>query len=282
MSFSNQNILITGGTGSLGQKLAERFLRLDVNKVIILSRGEYAQVKMRRELNDERLRFFIGDVRDKERLCRAFEGVDIVIHCAALKHIDVGEYNPLEFFKTNVVGSANVIDVAIDKSVKKVLAISTDKGVEPVSTYGGTKFDADRLFIEGKVYAGKKDTKFSIIRFGNFEWSSGSVQEYFLKLKDKGEKTLPITDFKMRRYFISIENGVTRILEALTIMEGGEIFIPRMDEQKIVDIAKQIHPRAKLVEIGIRPGEKLSEKLYNEVEARNLKQLKNFNVIYST
>jgi UDP-N-acetylglucosamine 4,6-dehydratase len=279
MSFEKQNILITGGTGSLGQKLAERFLRLPVNKVIIFSRGEYNQVKMRRELNDERLRFFIGDVRDKERLYRAFSGVDVIVHCAALKHIDVGEYNPFEFVQTNIIGSKNVIDAAIDCKVKKVIAISTDKSVDPSSTYGSTKLCSEKLFIDAKVYSQK--TKFSVIRFGNFENSSGSIFEYFQDLKDKGEKTLPITDFRMLRYYITIEKGVTRILEALTIMEGGEIFIPLMEEIKIVDIAKKIHPKAKLIEVGIRPGEKLREKLYNEVEERNLTLIKNFYVVYS-
>lgn len=186
----------------------------------------------------------------------------------------------MNFVQTNIIGSKNVIDAAIDCKLKLALAISTDKVVDSSSLYGATKLCSEKLFIDAKVYSQK--TKFSAIRFGNFENSSGSIFEYFADLKGKGAQSLPITDFRMRRYFISMESAVTRILEALTIMQGGEVFIPLMEERKIVDIANEIHPEARLIEIGIRPGEKLREKLYNEVEARNLKQIKNFNVVYST
>lgn len=275
--MEGKTVLITGGTGSLGRALAEELIKTNVKKVIIFSRGEYAQVKMEREIGSEKLRFFIGDVRDKDRLYRAFNKVDIVIHSAALKHIHKVELNSFEGVLTNVFGSKNVIDIAIDRKVKKVLMISTDKAVDPATLYGATKLCAEKLFIDGRYYAGSGNTRFSVIRFGNFINSSGSIFEYFKDLRDKGCNTLPITDFKMRRYFISFQDAVKRIVEVLNIMRGGEVYIPIMREDLIVDIAQRINPLATLSEIGKRPGEKIRELLYSETE--EISRIKNFIVV---
>ena len=234
----NKTILITGGTGSLGQHLVKRILKKRPRKVIVYSRNEFFQVEMSREYPDEkRLRFFIGDIREISRLEMALRGVDIVIHCAALKHVDVAEYNPFEAVKTNVVGTQNVIEAAIRQGVEKVLSISSDKAVDPANLYGATKLCADKLIESAGSYAGRNGTKFATIRFGNFWGSRGSVVPYFEKLKRDNAKYLPITSYEMTRFFIQPDDAVSRILEAVKLMKGGEIFCPKMKSVKIKDVA---------------------------------------------
>jgi UDP-N-acetylglucosamine 4,6-dehydratase len=265
--------LISGGTGSLGKHLVKRLLKKRVKKIIVYSRGEFKQVEMEREVEDKRVRFLIGDIRDRDRLKRAFKGVEIALHCAALKHVPKGERDPLEFKKTNVDGAENIIEAAIDCQVERVLAISTDKAVNPSNTYGRTKALADDLFIRANVYG---DTKFSVIRFGNFLNSSGSVVPLFQELKRNGADYLPITSREATRFFISLDSAVNRIFDALKIMNGGEVFSPIMPSMKIEDIAKAIHPEAKLKDIGMRKGEKINEDLIIPEDAPNTREYKKF------
>jgi UDP-N-acetylglucosamine 4,6-dehydratase (inverting) len=271
-------ILLTGGTGSFGNKFTEIVLKKHKIKAIrIFSRGEKKQYDMSQKFDDERLRFFIGDVRDKERLHRAMTDVDIVIHAAALKQVPACEYNPIEAIRTNIDGATNIIDASIDNGVDKVMAISTDKAVHPVNLYGATKMTAEKLFIQGNSYSGKSDTKFSCVRYGNVIGSRGSVIPLFLAQKKKG--ILTITDVEMTRFFIKLEQGVDLVIKAIDKMKGGEIFIPKIPSMKIVDIAKAIAPDAKIKIIGIRPGEKIHEILLTEDEARHSKEFHDFFVI---
>lgn len=271
-------ILLTGGTGSFGNKFTEIVLKKHKIKAIrIFSRGEKKQYDMSQKFDDERLRFFIGDVRDKERLHRAMTDVDIVIHAAALKQVPACEYNPIEAIRTNIDGATNIIDAAIDNGVDKVMAISTDKAVHPVNLYGATKMTAEKLFIQGNSYSGKSDTKFSCVRYGNVIGSRGSVIPLFLAQKKKG--ILTITDVEMTRFFIKLEQGVDLVIKSIDKMKGGEIFIPKIPSMKIVDIAKAIAPDAKIKIIGIRPGEKIHEILLTEDEARHSKEFHDFFVI---
>jgi UDP-N-acetylglucosamine 4,6-dehydratase len=282
MNLRNKTVLITGGTGSLGRAIVERLLSNQVGKVIVFSRGEFAQVGMRRALVDKRVRYFIGDVREYKRLYRALKDVDIIIHTAALKHIDVCEYNPAEAVKTNVLGSLSLIDAAIDRGVKKVLAISSDKAINPTNLYGATKLCSDKLMIDANNYSGRGGPKFSVIRFGNFAGSDGSVIPYFTKLKDEGMPKLPIMDFRMTRWFITMDQAVDFTLEALGLMgtmKTGKIFAPKMGKLKIVDLARAIHPDAQLVEVGRRPGEKLHEELVSEPDCLRMQELPNFWVV---
>ncbi len=266
--LSDKVVLITGGTGSFGQKFAEVLLREHNPKSIrVYSRGELKQVEMERKLTNEKLRFFIGDVRDRARLYRAMNGVDIVIHAAALKHVPVCEYNPIEAVRTNIHGAENVIDAAIDNEVEKVIAVSTDKAVQPVNLYGATKLVAEKLFIQANAYAGKRRTRFSVVRYGNVIGSSGSVVPLFIKQKENGEIT--ITDESMTRFWITLEGGVKLVMRALEDMHGGEIFIPKIPSTKITDLADVIAPDAQRKIIGIRPGEKLHENLITKEEARH-------------
>ncbi|MHA2039480.1 MAG: SDR family NAD(P)-dependent oxidoreductase [Promethearchaeota archaeon] len=273
--IKNKNILITGGTGSLGKHLVKRLLKEDVQKIIILSRGEHKQVMMERELDDKRLRFLLGDIRDRDRLKRAFQGVDIIAHCAALKHIHKCERDPIEAKKTNVDGAENIIEAAIDCNVEKVLAISTDKAVNPINSYGKAKALADDLFIQANVYG---ETKFSVIRFGNFVNSRGSVIPLFKQLKADG-KQLKITDPEMTRFFISFDEAVRTALKAIDRMEGGEIFYPYMPSVKIKDIADMMDSRRKEL-IGIRNGEKLHEHLIIPEDADRTYEELDFFVTY--
>jgi UDP-N-acetylglucosamine 4,6-dehydratase (inverting) len=271
-------ILLTGGTGSFGNKFTEIVLKKHKIKAIrIFSRGEKKQYDMSQKFDDERLRFFIGDVRDKERLHRAMTDVDIVVHAAALKQVPACEYNPIEAIRTNIDGATNIIDAAIDNGVDKVMAISTDKAVHPVNLYGATKMTAEKLFIQGNSYSGKSDTKFSCVRYGNVIGSRGSVIPLFLAQKKKG--ILTITDVEMTRFFIKLEQGVDLVIKGIDKMKGGEIFIPKIPSMKIVDIAKAIAPDAKIKIIGIRPGEKIHEILLTEDEARHSKEFHDFFVI---
>lgn len=262
--FKGRTILITGGTGSLGQKLVDLILQKGFGKIIILSRHEHLQVEMKRKYPLSRIRFFIGDIRDRDRLMMAFKGVDYVIHAAALKHVDVCYYNPSETVKTNVYGAQNIIDAAIERNVNKVLAVSTDKACLPVNLYGAAKLTADFLFLSSSVYTKKHGTRFSVVRYGNFWNSRGSVVEYFHQLKEQGKKEFPITNINMTRYFINLEDAAEFCLFALAKMKGGEIFVPKMRERLITDVAKEIDPDVTFREIGMRPGEKITEDLVSD------------------
>ena len=270
------SILITGGTGSLGKSLINYLLtQTKVRRIAIFSRDELKQHDLRIELkNDSRLRWFLGDIRDLDRLKRAFHGVDFVIHAAALKQVDTGEYNPMEFIKTNVLGSQNVIDASIDAGVKRVVALSTDKASSPINLYGATKLTADKLFVAANNYSYTYGTTFSVVRYGNVMGSRGSVVPFFKDLADQG-KPLPITDLRMTRFWISIEDAVKFVIDSLEMMSGGELYVPRIPSMKIVDLAHAVSPNSKLEEIGMRPGEKLHEEMISADDSRRTVVLKN-------
>ena len=281
--LNNKTILITGGTGSFGQKFTEMvFERYSPKKVIIYSRDEFKQDLMRKKFKDHQkdLRFFIGDVRDKERLYRAFDGVDYVIHAAAMKQVPACEYNPFEAIKTNIHGAQNVIDVALDRGVKKVVALSTDKAVNPINLYGGTKLVSDKLFISANAYSGGKGTRFSVVRYGNVAGSRGSVIPFFKQLIEKGENELPITDFRMTRFWITLEQGVELVFKAIKEAKGGETYISKIPSFKITDLAKAMFENAKLKEVGIREGEKLHEVMITKDDSRMTYEYENHYIIY--
>ncbi|MCT7584212.1 UDP-N-acetylglucosamine 4,6-dehydratase (inverting) [Aliarcobacter butzleri] len=258
--FNGKNILITGGTGSFGKKYTKILLeKYTPNKIIIYSRDELKQYEMAQEYNDRCMRYFIGDVRDEARLKKATKDVDFIIHAAALKHVPIAEYNPMECIKTNINGAQNVIDAALENGVSKVIALSTDKAANPVNLYGATKLASDKLFVAANNLVGTQNTKFSVVRYGNVVGSRGSVVPFFKKLINEGVKELPITDEKMTRFFITLEDGVNFVLKNFERMQGGEIFIPKIPSMKIVDMAKAIAPNLPHQIIGIRPGEKLHE-----------------------
>jgi len=263
------SILITGGTGSLGKSVVSFLLEsTNVRRIAIFSRDELKQQHLRSTFQDDpRLRWFIGDVRDVERLKRAFHDVDYVIHAAALKQVDTGEYNPMEFIKTNVLGSQNVIDAAIEAGVKRVVALSTDKASSPINLYGATKLTADKLFVAANNYSHSYGTSFSVVRYGNVMGSRGSVIPFFQALAKQG-KPLPITDMRMTRFWISIENAVKFVIDSLEIMDGGELYVPRIPSMRIVDLAHAVSPTSKLLEIGMRPGEKLHEEMISADDSR--------------
>ena len=277
--FKDKTILLTGATGSFGNKFVEVLLREHKPKAIRLySRGELKQVEMERKFdNKDTLRFLIGDVRDSKRLHRAMNGVDMVVHAAALKHVPVCEYNPIEAVKTNVKGAENIINAAIDNEVEKVIALSTDKAVQPVNIYGATKLVAEKLFIQANTYAGQRNTRFSCVRYGNVIGSSGSVIPLFQKQKQNGEIT--ITDERMSRFWITLEQGVKFVVKCTSIMKGGEIFIPKIPSTKVTDLADAIAPNIKRKIVGIRPGEKLAEVLITNEEARHTKEYDDYYVI---
>lgn len=259
--FENKTILLTGGTGSFGHAFVPRVLeQCNPKKLIIFSRDEMKQWNMANRLGDDpRLRFFIGDVRDRERLYRALDGVDYVVHAAATKIVPTAEYNPFECIKTNVNGAMNLIDACIDKGVKRVVALSTDKASSPINLYGASKLASDKLFVAGNSYAGEHDTRFSVVRYGNVMGSRGSVIPFFMSIRDKG--TLPITDPRMTRFMISLEDGVDLVLHAFSDMVGGEIYVKKIPSMKVTDIARVVAPEAKHEVIGIRPGEKIHEQM---------------------
>ena len=282
MPFTNKTILLTGGTGSFGKKFTQIALQKHNPKVIrIFSRGELKQQLMREQFqefhNNEKLRFFIGDVRDKNRLYRAMNNVDIVVHAAALKQVPTCEYNPIEAVKTNIDGAANVIDAAIDNNVEKVMALSTDKAVHPVNLYGATKLVAEKLFVQGNSYSGGRKTIFSCVRYGNVVGSRGSVIPVFQRQKKKGKIT--ITDENMTRFWITQEQAVRFIIDCIEKMKGGEIFVPKIPSMKIIDLAEVIAPECKREVIGIRPGEKINEVLLTEEEAHHTKEFDNYFVV---
>lgn len=258
--LSDSTVLITGGTGSFGQAFVRHLLAVNPpKKLIIFSRDECKQHEMAQALPDRRLRFFLGDVRDKDRLYRAFQGVDVVVHAAALKQVPAAEYNPFEFIKTNVIGAANIIDAAIDRDVKKVIALSTDKASAPVNLYGATKLCSDKLFVTANSYAGEKPTRFALVRYGNVIGSRGSVIPAFMEMKKSG--TIKLTDKRMTRFWLTLQQGIEFVLTSLDMMEGGEIFVPKIPSMRLMDLAEAIAPDCRHEFIGIRPGEKLHETL---------------------
>ncbi|RZU66512.1 UDP-N-acetylglucosamine 4,6-dehydratase [Microterricola gilva] len=267
--LSGSSVLITGGTGSLGKALiGELLANHDVRRLAIFSRDELKQLEVRRMFNDDpRLRFFIGDIRDAARLRRAFHGVDYVIHAAALKQVDTAEYNPSEFVATNIAGSQNVIDASIDSGVKKVVALSTDKASSPINLYGATKLVGDRLFISSNHYAAGYETRFAVVRYGNVMGSRGSIVPAWRALAERGE-SLPITDNRMTRFWITISQAVGFVLESFESMSGGELYVPRIPSMRITDLAEAIAPGARTHEIGIRPGEKLHEEMIAPDDSR--------------
>ncbi|MFA5387084.1 MAG: UDP-N-acetylglucosamine 4,6-dehydratase (inverting) [Candidatus Paceibacterota bacterium] len=279
MPLENKNILITGGCGFLGLRLAENILKNHRLKTIrVYDNRELAVVEMERKIKDPRLRFLIGDVRDKDRLKMAMNDVDIVIHAAALKHVPVCEFNPIEAIKTNINGAANVIEVALESDVEKVMAISTDKAVCPVNLYGATKMAAEKLFIQANSYKGKRKVLFSCVRYGNVVASSGSVIPLFKEQRKKG--FLTITDKRMTRFWITINQGIKFIINSIKEMEGGEIFVPKIPSVKITDLAFAIEPKAEIKVIGIRPGEKIHEELLTIDEARHSMDIGDYFIIY--
>jgi UDP-N-acetylglucosamine 4,6-dehydratase len=282
MDWKDKVVLITGGTGSFGKKLVDILLReYHPSKLIVFSRDELKQHEMRLNgFEHPSLRYFIGDVRDQERLRRAVHGVDILVHAAALKQVPACEYNPMEAVKTNILGSSNVIEAAIDADVQKVLALSTDKAVNPINLYGATKLAAEKLFVQSNAYAGGTATRFSCVRYGNVVGSRGSVIPMFLRQRENGKLT--ITDARMTRFWISLEQGVRFVIGCIEQMRGGEVFIPRIPSMKIVDLANAIAPHAELEVIGIRPGEKLHEVLIHEDEARSTIELEDMFVVQPT
>lgn len=271
-------ILITGGTGSFGKKFTEIVLKEYKPLAIrIFSRGELLQVQMRKQFKDDStLRFFIGDVRDRTRLYRAMNNVDLVVHAAALKQVPVCEYNPIEAIRTNITGAENVIEAAIDNGVDRVMAISTDKAVHPVNLYGATKLVAEKIFIQGNAYSGRR-TKFSCVRYGNVIGSRGSVVPLFIEQRKSGRIT--VTDENMTRFWITLEQGVRFVINCMKIMNGGEVFVPKIPSMRVADLANVLAPGAEMDIIGIRPGEKLHEILLTEEEARHAKEYDNYFII---
>ena len=279
--LNNETILVTGGTGSFGKKFIKTVLdRYNPKKVIIYSRDELKQFEMQEELpgdGDSPIRYFIGDVRDLGRLKMAMADVDVVIHAAALKQVPACEYNPFEAVKTNIMGGQNVIDAALSLGVKKVIALSTDKAAAPINIYGATKLASDKLFVAANNYAGKHDIKLSVVRYGNVMGSRGSVIPFFLKQKEKG--LIPITDERMTRFNITLQNGVDFVLQCLDKMWGGELFVPKIPSYKILDVAKAIAPDCKKKIVGIRSGEKLHEEMITKTDAFNSVEFEKYFVI---
>lgn len=266
--FKNKTILITGGTGSFGKKFVKRLLSHgNAKKIIIFSRDEQKQFQLQYQLNKKNLRFFLGDIRDKERLNFAFKNVDIVVHAAALKHVEIAEYNPFEVVKTNILGTQNVIDCAIANNIQKVISLSTDKASSPLNLYGATKLTADKLVVAANNYRGNTKTIFSVVRYGNVMGSRGSVIPLFLKQKEKG--IFFITDPKMTRFNITLEESVNFVINSLNHMLGGEIFVPKINSYKILDLAKSISKKTKIQLSGVRPGEKIHEEMISNADAKN-------------
>ncbi len=279
MNWTEQVVLVTGGTGSFGKKFVEIMLRdYQPRKLVIFSRDELKQHDMRTSgFNHPRLRYFIGDVRDQSRLERAFAGVTVVIHAAALKQVPACEYNPFEAIQTNIMGGRNVIDAAINQGVRRIFALSTDKAVNPINLYGATKLCAEKMFVQANAYAGAQDTRFSCARYGNVVGSRGSVIPVFLEQRKKGKVT--ITDPRMTRFWITLDRGVKFVIHCIENMHGGEIFVPKIPSMSMLDLAQSIAPGCEIEYIGIRPGEKLHEVLLSEDEARNAVEVKDMYVI---
>lgn len=288
MMLNNKSILITGGTGSFGKKFIEMiFDKYDPERIVVYSRDEYKQFLVKNEFQYKltekqmsKLRFFIGDVRDKERLYRAFKGIDYVIHAAAMKQVPACEYNPFEAIKTNIHGAQNIIDAALDCGVEKVVALSTDKAVNPINLYGGTKLVSDKLFISANAYSGSNGTKFSVVRYGNVAGSRGSVIPFFAEKIAHAEQCLPITDFRMTRFWITLEEGVNLVLRALRDSKGGETYISKIPSFRITDLARAMNPDGDINEVGIREGEKLHEVMITRDDSRNTYEYEDYYIIY--
>lgn len=286
--LDNKSILITGGTGSFGKKFIEMiFKEYNPSRVIIYSRDEFKQDQVKKLFSSKltkeqqsKLRFFIGDVRDKDRLYRAFKGVDYVIHAAAMKQVTASEYNPFEAIKTNIHGAQNIIDAALDCGVKKVVALSTDKAVNPINLYGGTKLVSDKLFISANAYSGDTGTTFSVVRYGNVAGSRGSVIPFFKELLEKGEKELPVTDVRMTRFWITLEEGVNLVFKALKESNGGEIYISKIPSFRIGDLVNALSDDVSIKEVGIREGEKLHEIMIPKDESRMTYEYDKHYIIY--
>jgi UDP-N-acetylglucosamine 4,6-dehydratase len=269
MSFMDgKSVLITGGTGSFGKAFVRRILdTTSVHRVVVFSRDELKQFEMAEQYpNEPRIRFFIGDVRDVDRLRRAFDGVDVVIHAAALKQVPAVEYNPIEAVRTNINGAENIINAALDRDVKRVIALSTDKASSPINLYGATKLVSDKLFVNGNAYVGGRPTRFSVVRYGNVVGSRGSVVPFFKRMAPSGE--LPVTDERMTRFWITLPQGVQFVLDSLERMKGGEIFVPKIPSMRVMDLAKAMAPQARIKLVGIRPGEKIHEEMISVDDAR--------------
>ncbi|MBU0574539.1 MAG: UDP-N-acetylglucosamine 4,6-dehydratase (inverting) [Candidatus Margulisbacteria bacterium] len=280
MIFKDKTVLITGGTGSFGKKFTETVLKeFEPKKLIVFSRDELKQFEMAHKFigYEDRIRYFIGDIRDRDRLFRAFHGVDYVVHAAALKQVPAMEYNPTEAVKTNIIGGMNIIDAAINCGVKKVVALSTDKACNPISLYGATKLCSDKLFVAANAYAGEGGTRFAVVRYGNVVGSRGSVIPFFKN--KKGEGVLPVTDPRMTRFWITLDKGVRFVVRAFERMSGGEIFVPKIPSMNIMDLVKAIAPECKTRVVGIRPGEKLHEIMISEDDARTTIELEDCYVI---
>lgn len=281
--LNQKTILITGGTGSFGNAFTNYVLtHYEPKKIIIYSRDEFKQFQMADKLKQykEKLRFFIGDVRDRERLYRALDGVDYVVHAAALKQVPACEYNPMEAVKTNISGAMNLVDAALDRSVKRVVALSTDKAVNPINLYGGTKLVSDKLFIAANAYAGEKNVRFSIVRYGNVAGSRGSVIPFFQKMLAQGETVLPITDYRMTRFWISLDEGVQLVIKALHEAKGGETFISKIPSFRITDLAQAMAPQCRTKEVGIREGEKLHEIMVTQEDSTMTYEYEKHYIIY--
>ena len=268
MDWRGRSVLVTGGTGSFGSRFVERMVSTyHPRRLVVFSRDELKQSQLAARVQDPSLRFFIGDVRDRDRLQRAMHGVDIVIHAAALKQVPACEYNPFEAVKTNVLGANNVIEAAIDQGVERVVALSTDKAVNPVNVYGATKLCAEKMFVQGNSYAGGLKTRMAVVRYGNVVGSRGSVIPLFLDQRDGGELT--ITDERMTRFWLTLDEGVDFVVRAVERMQGGEIFVPKIPSMRVIDLARAIAPDASLKVVGVRPGEKLHEVLLSADESRH-------------
>jgi UDP-N-acetylglucosamine 4,6-dehydratase len=281
--LDGKNILITGGTGSFGKQFTKTILaRYKPNKIIIYSRDELKQYEMAQRFSDKCMRYFIGDVRDKDRLIKAMNGVDYVVHAAALKHVPIAEYNPMECIKTNINGAQNVIDAAIANGIHKVIALSTDKAANPINLYGATKLASDKLFVAANNITGDKPISFSVVRYGNVMGSRGSVIPFFEKLIHEGTVELPITDERMTRFWITLQEGVDFVLKNFERMHGGEIFVPKIPSMSVIDVARTIAPTLKHAIVGIRPGEKMHEVMCPEDDSHLTIEFKDHFVIQPT
>lgn len=278
--FNGKSILVTGGTGSFGKKFIQTILeKYQPSRLIVFSRDELKQYEMQHTFNQPCMRYFIGDVRDEERLSLAMQGVDYVVHAAALKHVPVCEYNPFEAVKTNILGGQNIVKAALKNKVKKVVTLSTDKAVAPANLYGATKLAMEKVILAANAYSGTQDTHFSMVRYGNVVGSRGSVIPFFKKLDTQGEKSFPITDDRMTRFWITLEQGVETVIKAFERGVGGEIFIPKIPSMKMIDLVKAFGDDKKYHVIGIRPGEKLHESLISEDESRNTRDVGDLYVV---
>jgi UDP-N-acetylglucosamine 4,6-dehydratase len=280
-SLEGKSLLITGGTGSFGKLFVKTALeRLKLRRLVVYSRDELKQYEMQQRLNAPALRYFIGDVRDRDRMHRALDGVDVVVHAAALKQVPAAEYNPFEAVKTNILGAENIINECIDRGVQRVIALSTDKAANPINLYGATKLCSDKLFVAGNAYVGRHETRFGVVRYGNVVGSRGSVIPFFVAKKKTG--LLPITDPRMTRFWITLQQGVDFVIDCLQCMHGGELFVPKIPSMNIMDLAAAIAPECKTEVVGIRPGEKLHEVMVPEDDARTTVELEDRYVIQPT